>query len=140
MGNVTIINISNHKLTDAQTINGQVSVIEMPDSLKDDWSQLTPDKINDVVLRVKSFIQDSDNGGKVLVHIAGQPSAVLHLVNECSYMEKAYNDCTLVYGHSVRNSVESVVDGVIVKKNVFDFQGWYSYTNNTLVELKESVS
>ena len=140
MANVSIINISNHNLSTSQTYGGKVSVIELPDTLKKDWGQLTPDKVSNVVNRVKTFIQESDNGNKVLIHIAGHPSAVTSLVNECKYMESAYNDATLVYGHSVRNSVESVQDdGTVVKKNVFDFNGWYSYTDNTLVELKEIV-
>ena len=133
MKNATIINVSNHNLTQAQV--QYATVVELPDTLKKSWGQLTPETINDVVGKVKTFIQATDNGGKVFVHIAGHPSAVLHLVNECSYMETAYNDCTLVYAHSVRESVETVQDdGTVVKRNVFNFQGWHSYSTNERVE------
>ena len=125
----TIINVSNHNLTAAQT-TGVDQVVELPDTIKKDWGALTPDKINGVVEDVIAFIQDTNAkvDGDVFIHVAGHASAVASIL-------ETIDSGWCIYAFTTRNSVdEPQADGTIKKTFVFDFQGWFRYKDNSKVE------
>ena len=129
-----MINVSNHRLTDAQTANVD-KVVELPTDLKELWGNITPATVNDTVKQMFSFIDLEDFGAgdmdRVYVHIAGQSSAVYLLLD--TLKEYGYIQTIPVYAFSVRESIEKEVDGKTVKTSVFNFKGWYRYEDNTPV-------
>ena len=138
---VVIINVSNHTLTDAQTYGGKAQVVELPSTLKKDYSNIVPSEVNEISNRLMEFIMYTSNdyrhNNKVIVHLAGHPSTSAQVSQRLS--EKWFTT-QLVYGHSIRDSVEELnEDGTIVKRNVFNFNGWYDMHTNKLVELKDLV-
>jgi len=138
---VVIINVSNHKLTPVQTYDNNAKVIELPSKLSRDFSQIVPSAVNEIADRIVSFIMSTNNDykydNKVLIHLAGHPATTMQVFNRLNHDWFYYKGTQFVYAHSVRESVEEVQeDGSVVKRNVFNFNGWYDYQDNSLVELK----
>ena len=135
-----IINISNHKLNENQTSSQEV--VELPQELKARWGQITPEEVIDLCEDILSWVQDLTRyeDEKTYIHIAGHASAVHYIVDNIKYGSVTARDRSsqfngvVMYAHSVRESVESVQeDGSVVKRNVFNFQGWYNYHTNQKV-------
>ena len=117
-----MLNVSNHvlglnQLAELETM-GYV-VVELPDTLKSVWGQLTPDNYLRVCNDVVSFAEENGIEG---FHIAGFPAAVTALCIDLKPTVPVY------YAYSERVSVEEAQpDGSVVKKNVFKHKGFYQY-------------
>lgn len=117
-------NISNHALNkeqigDIKRVLGENTVIvELPDDLKELWSNLTPENYQKVVTKIKIFMHKN---GIFNAHLAGFMPAVHSLLG--------WEDERRVffYAFSERESVEEEKDGIVVKKSVFKHRGWYRY-------------
>lgn len=116
-----ILNISNHKLTSTQlddlkdAYGEDVEVVDLQ-SLKEDWGQLTPFNYRNVCNSIIGFMKSE----KISVaHLAGYAPAVVYLCN--------FKDFKFIYSHSVRDSVEVEVNGVVEKRQVFKHTGWFEY-------------
>lgn len=116
-----ILNISNHKLTDLQLADlkdaygEDVEIVELQ-SLKEDWGQLTPFNYRSVCNSIIGFMK---NEGINIGHLAGYAPAVVYLCN--------FKDFKFIYSHSVRDSIETEVNGVVEKKQIFKHTGWFEY-------------
>lgn len=117
-----ILNISNHVLGLDQ-INELAlmgyQVIELPDELKKEWAQLSPETYHGVCHKIRDFMA---NNHVDATHVAGFPAAVNYFVNKVSIVFDNY------YAYSERVSVEEAQpDGSVIKKNIFKHKGFYKY-------------
>lgn len=123
-----LYNISNHVLTSEQVEDSMKrlavqEIIELPEDIKKEFGNVTPDKINDIAKKIIDFVTKDNRNEEVIVHLAGQPALVVLLVN-CF----ASINIKTIYSFSERKSVETINgDGTVVKTNVFKHQGWYEY-------------
>ena len=118
-----ILNVSNHQLTNEQVAElrnkWEVEVMELPEGLKQMWSNLTPDNYKMVSNAIKGFAFDEENE-IVMLHVAGFPAAVNYLCNEYPG--------TCLYAYSERVSVDVPQDdGSIKKVSQFKHKGFYRY-------------
>lgn len=117
-----LLNVSNHvlglnQLAELETM-GYV-VVELPDTLKSVWGQLTPDNYLRVCNDVVTFAEENGIEG---FHIAGFPAAVTAL---CIDLKPTV---PIFYAYSERVSIEEPQpDGSVVKKNIFKHKGFYPY-------------
>ena len=117
-----LLNCSNHvlglnQLAELETM-GYV-VVELPDTLKSVWGQLTPDNYLRVCNDVVAFAEEN---GIEAFHVAGFPAAVTALCIDI------YPTTPIFYAYSERMSIEEPQpDGSVVKKNVFKHKGFYPY-------------
>lgn len=123
------INASNHNLTEEQKreVNEVLgaTIIELPEKLKRDWANVTPDNINLIMRDLLEVIYPlaKNNENTVLVHVAGHPALVARTVGMLKYLNI---DC--YWAFSQRVSIEEAQpDGSILKRNVFKHEGFFKY-------------
>lgn len=117
------LNISNHILAQEQiedikkALNTEeIEIVELPQDIKSQWSNLTPDNYELVCERIIKYMKDNEIGH---AHLAGFAPAVVYIVM-CSW---SY----FFYSYSERVSEEKEVNGEIIKTSIFKHKGWYTY-------------
>lgn len=104
-------------------------IIELPENLKNQWSQLTPNNYAEVCNSVVEFMEQNNCEG---IHLAGFPAAVTLL---CIDLNPTVE---ILYAYSERDVVEIEVEGQVVKKSIFTHKGFYPYIR-TKEQLKELI-
>lgn len=116
-----ILNVSNHtlgldQLQELAMLGYQV--VELPEDLKKEWTQLSPDTYHEVCNRIKKYMVDNHVDA---THVAGFPAAVNYFVKNSIVFDN-------YYAYSERVSIEEPQpDGSVIKKNVFKHKGFYKY-------------
>ncbi len=138
------LNVSNHILTPDQLSEVNklgMEVMELPDNVKQAWSNVTPSNINrviDLVIDSTNIILSTDESLGCTsdedyfiegVLVAGHPGAVYQL---CSKLMADGIKC--FYAHTERQSIEREVNGEVIKTSVFKHKGFFSMSNNTPME------
>lgn len=116
-----ILNVSNHTLGLDQLQELAMmgyQVVELPEELKKEWAQLSPDTYHGVCNKIRNFMAENHVDA---THVAGFPAAVNYFVKNSIVFDN-------YYAYSERVSVEeTLADGSVVKKNVFKHKGFYKY-------------
>lgn len=116
-----LLNVSNHKFTQEQLedlkVNWEINeILELPEDLKKEWSNLTPDNYKEVCDRIINLAIKEDHP---FLHLAGFAPAV-------NYVAQDYPIC--IYAFSVRDSIDvPQEDGSIKKISTFNHKGFYRY-------------
>ncbi len=119
---IKFLNISNHAMTQDQITELAAKgyeVTELPQDLKDRWSQCDPETYTALCKEIMDYMDDQEIYEAML---AGYPAAVVYMcVN-------ARPGVTFFYAHTKRVSVEEqLADGSVVKRNVFKHEGFHVY-------------
>lgn len=121
---VNLVNVSNHKLTAEQTV-GFTKIVDLPEELKKEWANITPENIEAVIANVHSWIREQGEHFETVIHIAGQMSAVHVLLTLLQASEY-----TCVYSFTERVSEDIPQEDGSVKKIIsFKHKGWVEYIN-----------
>ena len=126
-----ILNVQNHSLTVEQVnelANKGFEVIELPEHLKKEWGNLTPDNYLDVVVEI--WLLEHNNEPIMNYIVSGFSPAVAEMV--CMSQDRDIypigEEPHLYYAYSQRESVEvEQEDGTVIKKSVFKHKGFYRY-------------
>lgn len=116
-----ILNVSNHtlgldQLQELAMLGYQV--VELPEDLKKEWAQLSPDTYHGLCNRIKKYMIDNHVDA---THVAGFPAAVNYFVKNSIVFDN-------YYAYSERVSIEEPQpDGSVIKKNIFKHKGFYRY-------------
>lgn len=119
---IKFANISNHQLTKEQIddlknmFQDDVTIMELPEEIKKEWSNLTPDTYICTVHKIINWIYEYQIR---YARIAGFVPAVLTL-NDVRGLKTFYS-------FFERVSEEKEVNGEVIKVSKFQHKGWYRY-------------